>query len=221
MKYISLFESFKFFQDDKILLEFLDKNSEIYESSLSRIWQHIEGDKSFGVISPFRKYYSKKENMERYNELKKIVRDKLKLGFIEMEGGFKEEGDWVHEKSLFIPNIKKEDLIDLGEKFDQYSVIYKDSNEFIEIGTNDFSVKGQILNNFIKKGWDKNIQINSELTKKELFSKLIKGSHRDRKFLFNLKESYLLEIDPKSFNESYPKTNGDKGGSKKRYIRLV
>ena len=215
MKYITLFESFG---KDGVLPEFLDKDSMVYESSLSRIWQHIEGDKSFGVISPFRKYYSKKENLERYNELKKIIRDKLRLGYIELDGGFKEEGEWVHEKSLFIPNIIKEDLIELGEKFDQYSVIYKDKNEFIEIGTNDFSVKGQILSDFIKKGWNKNMQINSELTK-ELFSKLIKGSHKDRKFLFNLKESYLLEVNPKSFNESY--TESVTGKSQKKYIRLV
>jgi len=215
MKYITLFESFG---KDGVLPEFLDKDSMVYESSLSRIWQHIEGDKSFGVISPFRKYYSKKENLERYNELKKIIRDKLRLGYIELDGGFKEEGEWVHEKSLFIPDIIKEDLIELGEKFDQYSVIYKDKNEFIEIGTNDFSVKGQILWDFIKKGWNKNMQINSELTK-ELFSKLIKGSHKDRKFLFNLKESYLLEVNPKSFNESY--TESVTGKSQKKYIRLV
>ena len=215
MKYITLFESFEKYGG---LPEFLDKDSMVYESSLSRIWQHIEGDKSFGVISPFRKYYSKKENLERYNELKKIIRDKLRLGYIELDGGFKEEGEWVHEKSLFIPDIIKEDLIELGEKFDQYSVIYKDKNEFIEIGTNDFSVKGQILSDFIKKGWNKNMQINSELTK-ELFSKLIKGSHKDRKFLFNLKESYLLEVNPKSFNESY--TESVTGKSQKKYIRLV
>jgi len=62
------------------------------------------------------------------------------------------------------------------------------------------------------------MQINSELTK-ELFSKLIKGSHKDRKFLFNLKESYLLEVNPKSFNESY--TEVSTGKSQKKYIRLV
>jgi hypothetical protein len=218
MKHITLFESFKSFDGNGILSDFLDKDSMIYESSLSRIWQHIEGDKSFGVISPFRKYYSEKENIERYNDLKKIIRDKLKLGYIEMDGGFKEEGTWVKEKSLFIPNIKKEDLIELGEKFDQYSVIYKDKNEFIEIGTNDFSVKGQILSDFIKNGWNKNMQINSKWTE-EFFSKLIKGSHRDRKFLFNLKESYLLEVNPKSFNESY--TESATGKTQKKYIRLV
>ena len=63
-----------------------------------------------------------------------------------------------------------------------------------------------------------NVDENSELTK-ELFSKLIKGSHKDRKFLFNLKESYLLEVNPKSFNESY--TESVTGKSQKKYIRLV
>lgn len=117
-----------------------------------------------------------------------------------MEGGFKEEGDWIKEKSLFIPSIKKETLIELGVKYDQFSVIYKDNNEFVEIGTNKKSGIGKILNNFIKQGWDKNIDINSELTK-QFFLSLIKGKHKDKRFLFNIDESYLYELMPFSFNE--------------------
>ena len=149
MKYITIFESFASFEENQNLLEFLDKDSTIYESSLSRMWQYVEGDKSFGIISPFRKSDSKSENMKKYNELKKIVRDK-KLGYIELEGGFKEEGEWVREKSMFIPGIEKKDLIDLGEKFDQYSVIYKAKDEFVEIGTNNYSGKGKVITDFIK-----------------------------------------------------------------------
>jgi hypothetical protein len=203
--------------------KFLNKNDnnteiQLYESNLSRIWQHIQGDNRFGVVSPFRKNYSIKENLERYSELKKIVRNELNLGYIELEGGFKEEGDWVTEKSLFIPNIRKTDIIKLGELFEQYSVIYKDSDEFIEIGTNEISGIGKVLTNFIKQGWDKNIQINSDLTKK-FFSRLVKGNHQDSKFLFNIEELYLLEMDEKSFNEMYGESFGKK--KQKRYIRLL
>ena len=220
MKHITIFESFASFEENQNLLEFLDKDSTIYESSLSRMWQYVEGDKSFGIISPFRKSDSKSENMKKYNELKKIVKDK-KLGYIELEGGFKEEGEWVREKSMFIPGIEKKDLIDLGEKFDQYSVIYKAKDEFVEIGTNNYSGKGKVITDFIKNGWDKNLQIDSKFAKEEVFSRLIKGSHRDRKFLFNLKESYLLEIDPKNFSDSYSEAFKGKSESQRRYIRLL
>jgi hypothetical protein len=133
--------------------QFLNENNEnieivLYESSLSRIWQFIENDYNFGVISPFRKNYSLDENLERYKELKHIIRNKFKLGYIEMDGGFFEEGDWIKEKSLFIPNIKKSDLINFGKSYDQYSVIYKDENEFIEIGTNEMSGVGNIIIDF-------------------------------------------------------------------------
>ena len=106
------------------------KNVILQESSLSRVWKYVQDDSaSFGVISPFRKYLSRDENLERYKELKSFVRNNLKLGYIELEGGFKEEGDWVNEKTLFIPSISKERLLFLGDYYDQYSVIYKDNND--------------------------------------------------------------------------------------------
>jgi hypothetical protein len=194
-----------------------ENNIIISESKLSRIWQYIEKDSSFGVISPFRKNYSLDENIERYKNLKDIVRNKLNLGYIELEGGFKEEGDWIKEKSLLIPNIKKVDLLVLGEQFEQYSVIYKDKNEFIEVGTNDISGKGNIITNFIKQGWEKNIQIDSDLTQ-QFFSKIAKGSHRDKKFLFNIEECFLFEIDEKTFNDCYRETIGK---TQKRLIKLI
>lgn len=194
------------------------KNVIITETRLSRIWKYIENDSaSFGVISPFRKYLSIDENLERYKELKSIIKNKLKLGYIELEGGFKEEGDWVNEKSLFIPNIKKEDLISLGDYYDQYSVIYKDRNEFVEIGTNDMSGKGSIVSNFKKSGWDQNMQINTDLTN-DFFSKLARGSHRGKKFLFNIKETFLFEVDGKTFNDMYRETSGR---GERRVIKLL
>ena len=63
----------------------------------------------------------KKENMERHAELKDAVRD-MGYGFIEMRGGYKEEdGGFVNELSLFIPNISKRDIMDLGFVHDQDS----------------------------------------------------------------------------------------------------
>ena len=69
------------------------------ESSLSRIMTHIEKTENFGVMSPFRKVLSDKENLDRYKELKVLVREKG-YGFIELKGGYQEETGFINEKSL-------------------------------------------------------------------------------------------------------------------------
>jgi hypothetical protein len=51
------------------------------------------------------------------------------------------------------------------------------------------------------------------------FFKLAKGSHRNKKFLFNVDETYLLEFDENSFNEKYRENN--KGIKQKRLIKLL
>ena len=118
------------------------------ESSLSRILQHIESDRSFGVLSAFRGGLSKRENMERHADLKDKVRG-MGYGFIEMRGGYKEEdGGFVNELSLFVPGIDKRALVDLGSDLDQDSVIYKDKNSFELVGTNRATGKGKVLMNF-------------------------------------------------------------------------
>lgn len=187
------------------------------ESSLSRVWKFVEEDKNFGVISPFRNEYSKEENLQRYKELKTKVRE-AGYGFIELRGGFNEEGTLVEEMSLFIPNVSKEDIINWGKDYDQYSVIYKDSNEFVEIGTNNLSSVGKILNSFAQSSGKDNITLSKDKTK-DFYSSLAKGSHRGRKFLFNLKESFLLEKVQLSFNEiAY---GNKKQGTDEKWISLL
>jgi len=173
----------------------------INESSLSRIMQHIKSDKTFGVISPFRNDYTKKENEQRYKELIKDVRE-MGYGFIPLKGGYKEETGFVNEKSLFIPNITKKEIVDLGKKYDQYSVLFKDKNSFVEIGTNKNSGIGKELTKFQIDG--KGITVDDAGNMfTEFFSKLVKGSHRGKKFLFIAEEqtgnmftgSRVIEVD--------------------------
>jgi hypothetical protein len=76
-------------------------------------------DGTFGVISAYQPG-SKKQNKERHGEL---IRDLQKMGY-------KPEtlrGSWegVTEQSMFIPNIKPEDLFELGRKYNQDAVIHK------------------------------------------------------------------------------------------------
>ena len=121
----------------------------------------------------------------------------MKGGFVEirkLDNG-KELKTTVLEDSLLIPNIKKKELLYLGSDFidddinnDQDSVIFKNDDEFYEIGTSR-SLKnvGKILNKYKSKSGRDNLLFDEELFK-QFFSKLKKGSHRDKKFLFTMKE---------------------------------
>jgi hypothetical protein len=175
------------------------------ESSLSRIFTHIrQGKRAFGVISPFRGELPKSENEERYKELKKAVRT-LGYGFIEMQGGFKEEDGFTLEKSLFIPNISRKEIVDLGIKYDQYSVLYKDSDEFLEIGTNSNAGIKRVKNRFQFK--DRNSLELAQDAMKDFFSKLIKGSHRGKKFLFKLQEKEVGSFNRLAYGQKPLKWN--------------
>ncbi len=145
----------------KLISEAISEANSLTESSLSRIWKHIESGQGFGVISPFRREFSAEQNDKRYIDLKSKVRSRG-YGFIELIGGFIEDGTHVRERSLFIPSVNKNDLTSWGQEFDQYSVIFKDDNEFVEIGTNNDSGIDTIKNDFIKSGWDKNLELNQE-----------------------------------------------------------
>jgi len=108
----------------------------VKETGLSRIWQHIQSSKTFAVISAFRGSNTEEVNLERHNSLKNDVRS-LGHGFIEQKSGYTyanpetgEEGN-VDERSLFIPNISKEDAVALGKKYQQESILWKDADEFV------------------------------------------------------------------------------------------
>jgi hypothetical protein len=169
----------------------------LVESSLSRILQHIEGDKSFGVISAFRGEYGKKENKIRHRELKKAVRD-AGYGFIEMRGGYREESGFVTELSLFIPNITRKDAIALGQTYEQHSVIYKDKKEFSLIGTNKSSGLGVTLDKFVAIGGKDSMTLAKDAIK-DFFSSLLKGSQKGKKFLFKMQEKETTSFNQKAY----------------------
>lgn len=114
-------------------LKKFDEFTRVDEASLSRIWQHVTHDTSFGVISAYRGNLSHSENLERHEALKRAVHN-MDYGFIEQKGGYtymdgdKEEA--VEERSLFIPKVKLNDIIALGKKFNQETIIFKDPTRF-------------------------------------------------------------------------------------------
>ena len=158
----------------------------LYECPLSRVLMHVYKTKRFGVLSPFRKENSDEVNDEKYKELVSIIRS-MGYGFIALRGGYVGDEGFFPEKSLFIPNIKKSDIIELGKKYNQHSVLFKDEENFTMIGTNKVAGVGKVLDIFKTKG--KNINIDDVGDKfKDFFSQLVKGSHRNKKFLFKMEE---------------------------------
>jgi hypothetical protein len=159
----------------------------LVEAKLSRVFQYVEDDKKdFGIVSAFRGTNSDKENKARHEELKKMVRQ-MGYGFIELRGGYKGDEGYVEELSLLVPNVTKKNIVDLGRKFQQHSVMYKNDQDFYYIGTNEEAGVGKVLMRF-KKGAG---QDNLELAKHKVidfFSSLKKGPHSDTKFVFNVKD---------------------------------
>ena len=206
------------------------KNFKTYiaESSLSRIMTHVIKTENFGVMSSFRGDNTKEQNLKSYKELITLVR-KMGYGFIELKGGYQEESGFVNEKSLFIPNIKKKEMLELGKKYDQHSVIIKDKQAFAMIGTNESPDNhiGKVHNKFDAssisvetgrnkkdaKKLEKKIESGEELSDEEkelakfalVFSALIKGSHKGKKIQFKkLKIQEKIETSMYYYQEHGP-----------------
>ena len=178
---------------NKIINE-IRKDKDIYskltESTLSRVWQFIEENKyDFAVISAARiDLYTAEENIEQHEKLKSDIRE-LGYGYIEMKGRF--EG--FDELSLFIPKIKKDESISLGMKYKQITIIYKNDEIFVEIYTSEERGNkiGEYSTKFKSGSGKDNLTFSKELFK-SFYSKLKKGSHRHKKFLFTIEEKENL-----------------------------
>ena len=112
------------------------------ESSLGRIHQHIVSNpkvKNWGVVTASRGELTPAENAKRNKELENDLR-KLGYGFVHVDGMWQEcrkpNTEYkdcpdnmkvpTEEKSLFIPNISKEHIQSLGNKYQQDSVLFAD-----------------------------------------------------------------------------------------------
>jgi hypothetical protein len=97
----------------------------VTESGFSRVRRIMRGDvpglNSVGIVTaenPNSQATSPDENKRRMKQLKLEVRG-MGYGFVLMEGQFINR-----EKTLFIPNITRSDLIHLGIQYQQTSVIF-------------------------------------------------------------------------------------------------
>ena len=188
---------------------FKEVTRELEESSLSRVMHHVNKTSKLGIMSPHRQENSDEENEKNFNELKKHVR-KLGHGYVEMRGGYKEEGGFVKEKSLMIPNIERKHMMELGKKYNQHSVIHKDDEDFSLLGTNKSpgNSHGKVHAKFDHGG--KSISVDSRGKKfQDLFSKLHKGKQRDQKFLLKMKDEEFKLEEKIETSMYYTKKHGD------------
>ena len=114
--------------------------SKIHEASLKRVMNHVSGKttNSFGIVTSFRGSETKKVNLENNKKLGNMIRS-FGYGFLKLDGHWNECSDHnidykdcpeseksvVREPAYFIPNITKKEIIQLGKKFQQDSVVYK------------------------------------------------------------------------------------------------
>lgn len=114
-----------------------DTPDEVTEASLSRVWQHMEEGRSWGIISAWRSDQADdpKKNRELNNEasdqLEQDIRS-LGYGYFPMKGRWREDTEdgpvWVEERSFFVPNIEKGEIRELGQKYGQDAVVFGESD---------------------------------------------------------------------------------------------
>jgi len=107
----------------------------LYAFGVTDLEQLSKKGRSFGVISAYRSNLPKKENQKRHGEL---IADLQKLGIRDaapLKSHWEDMDTKVvkHEKSLIIPNISFAKLTELGEKYEQDAVLFKDPTGTIGI----------------------------------------------------------------------------------------
>lgn len=175
------------------------------ESTNSRLVKRFQDDSELVLISAYRKEFTNKENKERQSKLKSDVRKKG-FGYIEFLSVWNEGGENSEERALLIPNMTLKDGLQLGNKYDQYSIIHKNVDGCKEYISSDKYGRniGEEVQKFNTDGNFLNIE-----TAKQIFShkkqggssKAIKGPNAQP---FNLKSEHfelyeVLEPRPSYF----------------------
>jgi hypothetical protein len=162
------------------------------EASTSRlVSKFVDDDIAFAIISACR---PNEDNKKRTAELKRDVRN-LNLGFNEFIGRWVEDGESFDETSLLITNIPFKKASELGQRYNQSSIVYKDKNGVREICTTPFETYkvGDVVRTYhIDPDKPLNTAVASEIFAGRIggpASLLKKGSNKKA---FNFKESFEL-----------------------------
>lgn len=126
-------------QDETMRLLLEDKKT---EASYSRIYQHTQDDSTFAIIGSQDQDTGANRKGELYDLIKKY-QDKLglRLGFNKVDGTYTyQDGNQkkviAKEDSVIIYNIDKQSALDIANKINQESIVWKDSDFFGILYTN-------------------------------------------------------------------------------------
>lgn len=160
-----------------------DKQVQINEASLSRVWQHVNSDRPIAIITAFRHEYTQTQNVQRNKLLAAKIR-KLGYGYFFLDGYWIEKGPDsqvpVKEDSLFvIGDIGSDDefirnLVSLTREFDQEAVLIKSVN-----GANLYNQSGMPFLNVGELKAGKMGQIYSKLRNNKQSNTFIFENERD------------------------------------------
>ena len=166
------------------------KIKKLNEASTGRLVQRFIGDGTFAIIS------GERPDENRTPELKKEVRS-LGLGFNEFIGRWVEDGINYDEDSLLIPDISFKKAFELGQKYNQSSIIFKDDRGVNEYCTTPFETYdvGDVVREYkIDPKKPLNTEIASQIFAGKISgpaSQLKKGGNK-APFNFPVKENFEL-----------------------------
>jgi len=168
----------------------LQENYRVVESSLSRIWGHISANTSFGVVSAYNHTYSDEAgNIVNHEQLRDIL-TKNKKGYIEQASGYSYQDIATNtnkiqkEKSFFIPDISLRSTLQLGRKFKQESILYKDEKGFgLYLCSTGKKIMEFLTKETVLSFQPKDIEI--------AYSALIKANHNHKAKFSYIAENYI------------------------------
>ena len=162
----------------------------INEGGLSRIQQAISDPSvSFAIISASRNENTPEQNKELTKQLMKEV---AKYGFVKLQGGYIENSNGedvvVTEKSVMVRGIPKEEALALGKKYNQDSILWKDSDgmRYINRDGSEYRFK----TDGFKTGNDYDLK-----SVGQYFSRRLQGSNKRNPIAFKDENLYLAEYN--------------------------
>lgn len=176
-------------------LEESDNETLEEEITPSRLWKYQEHpEMNFAILSADRSERTPEENKEKSEELKKDIKS-MGYWYTELKGGYIEIGENGKrvpvdgEDSFIVPNMTKEEAMELGKKYDQDTVMFKDAKEHTlqYIITNERVGKvGDVDSSFETQAGKDNFSVSSG-NDLDYYSRLPKSNKKDLKIGFNWK----------------------------------
>lgn len=174
-----------------------ESNNEQLEEEIgpSRLWKYQEHpEMNFAILSADRSERTPEENKAKTEELKKDIKS-MGYWYTELKGGYVEIGENGKrvpvdgEDSFIVPNMTKEEAMELGKKYDQDTVMFKDAKAHTlqYIITNERAGNvGDADSSFETQAGKDNFSVSSG-DDLDYYSRLPKSNKKDLKIGFNWK----------------------------------